>query len=429
MIEGFDPGGYMYGLIRELFPICRSLTGEGVRRTLGVLKREIDTLAVHEVPSGTSCFDWTVTDEWNVDDACVIDPEGQKVIDFKSSNLHLMGYSVPFEGEMSLEELNEHLYSLPEQPDLIPYVTSYYSPRWGFCIEHSRRARLRPGTYRVKIASRFSKGSLTYADAFLPGEEEREILLSTYVCHPSLANDNLSGPALMAALWKWLSRRRRRFSYRFVFVPETIGAIAYISRNLEELRRRTCAGYVLTCVGDNNAVSFLPSRRGDTVVDRVSRHVLSHRVPGYKEYSFLERGSDERQYCSPGVDLPVASIMRSKYGTYPEYHTSADDLDFISSEGLQGSFELYCRCLDLLERNRIYRVTSPCEPQLGKRGLYPTLSMKGSAGDVRVYMNMLTYTDGENDLVDIAERIGVSAEELVPIAEKFLSHGLVENCE
>lgn len=428
-MEGFGPGGYMYGLIRELFPICRSLTGEGVRRTLAVLKREIDTLTVHEIPSGTRCFDWTVPDEWNVDDAWVIDPEGEKVVDFKRSNLHLMGYSVPFEGEMSLEELNKHLYSLPEQPDLIPYVTSYYSPRWGFCIEHGRRERLRPGTYRVKIASRFSKGSLTYADAFLPGEEEREILLSTYVCHPSLANDNLSGPALMAALWKWLSLQRRRFSYRLVFVPETIGAIAYISRNLEELRRKTCAGYVLTCVGDERPVSFLPSRRGDSVVDRVSRHFLRHAAPDYKEYSFLERGSDERQYCSPGVDLPVASIMRSKYGTYPEYHTSADDLDFVSPRGLQGSFELYSRCLDLLEKNRVYRTTCLCEPQLGKRGLYPTLSMKGSAGDVSVSMNLLVYADGERDLVDIAETIGVPAEKLVPIVERFVEQGLLETCD
>lgn len=244
-----------------------------------------------------------------------------------------------------------------------------------------------------------------------------------------MANDNLSGPALMTALWKWLSVQRRRFSYRFVFVPETIGAIAYISNNLIELRQKTCAGYIVTCVGDDRAVSFLPTRHGDAEIDRVSRHVLQYAAPEFREYSFLERGSDERQYCSPGVDLPVASIMRSKYGTYPEYHTSADDLDFVSPEGLEKSFDLYRRCLDILEKNRIYKTSCCCEPQLGKRGLYPTLSMKGSAGDVRVYMNLLAYADGEHSLVDIAERIGTPAEELIPLVEKFLEHGLLQICD
>jgi aminopeptidase-like protein len=397
-----------------------------VRQTLAVLQREMKSLKIHEVPSGTHCFDWIIPDEWNVRDAFVMDPTGEKILDFKQNNLHLLGYSLPFEGTISLEELNEYLYSLPEQPDVIPYVTSYYSPRWGFCLSHTQRKMLRPGRYYVKIESEFSKGSLTYGDAFLPGEEEREILLSTYICHPSLANDNLSGSALMAALWKWLSSQRRRFSYRFVFVPETIGAIAYISRNLDELRRKTYAGYVLTCVGDDLAVSFLSSRQGDAIVDKVSRHILRYVAPEFREYSFLERGSDERQYCSPGVDLPVASIMRSKYGTFPEYHTSADDLNFVSPQGLGRSFDLYCRCLDALEKNRIYQTRCCCEPQLGKRGLYPTLSMKGSAGDVRTSMNLLAYADGNSDLVDIAERIGVSIEDLAPLAEKFMEHGLLE---
>lgn len=422
-------GYFMYSLINELFPLCRSLTGNGARQSLAVFRREIKSLALHEVPSGTRCFDWTIPEEWNVSDAWVIAPDGEKIIDFKRNNLHLLGYSLPFDGEVSLEELDGHLYSMPEQPELIPYVTSYYSPRWGFCLPHNERKRLLPGKYRVFIDTVFSKGSLTYGEAFLPGEEEREVLLSTYICHPSMANDNLSGPALMTALWKWLSVQRRRFSYRFVFVPETIGAIAYISNNLIELRQKTCAGYIVTCVGDDRAVSFLPTRHGDAEIDRVSRHVLQYAAPEFREYSFLERGSDERQYCSPGVDLPVASIMRSKYGAYPEYHTSADDLDFVSPEGLEKSFDLYRRCLDILEKNRIYKTSCCCEPQLGKRGLYPTLSMKGSAGDVRVYMNLLAYADGEHSLVDIAERIGTPAEELIPLVEKFLEHGLLQICD
>lgn len=421
-------GEYMYDLIRELFPECRSLTGNGVRRTFSVLGREIKSLEVQEVPSGTRCFDWVVPAEWNVRDAFVIDPLGRKILDFKVNNLHLLGYSLPFDGYVSLDELNEHLYSLPDQPDLIPYVTSYYSPRWGFCISQRQRDLLPLGKYRVKIDTQLSEGSLTYGEAFLPGEDKREILLSTYICHPSLANDNLSGPVLAVALWRWLASRQRRFSYRFVFVPETIGAIAYISKNLDHLKDKTYAGYILTCVGDDRAVSFLPSRNGDTVVDRVTRHVLRHSEPGYREFSFLDRGSDERQYCSPGVDLPVASIMRSKYGTYPEYHTSGDDLNLVSPSGLKKSFDIYTKCLDVLEKNMSYAVTCCCEPQLGKRGLYPTISLKGSADDVRVYMNLLAYMDGDNDLIDIAERLGLSVDVLIPLVDKFLKNDLLKVC-
>lgn len=420
-----NEGVFAYRIMTDLFSFCRSLTGNGVRKTFSYLQKEIDSLEVFEIPSGTECFDWTIPEEWNVREAFVLDPEGRRILDFKENNLHLVGYSLPINEEMSLEALDEHLYSLPDQPDLIPYVTSYYSPRWGFCLSHSQRESLLPGRYRVVIDSHFSKGSLTYAEALLPGEESQEVLLSTYVCHPSLANDNLSGPALLVALYKWLASQRRRFSYRFIFVPETIGAIAYISKNLDSLRTKTCAGYVVTCVGDDRTVSFLPSRQGDSITDKISRHVLRYHAPEFREYSFLDRGSDERQYCAPGVDLPVASIMRSKYGEYPEYHTSADNLDLVSPQGLQKAFELYCLCLNALEANRVYQVTTCCEPQLGKRGLYPTLSMKGSVGDVRMYMDMLAYADGEHDLVDIAEIIGVPVDDLFPLAQKFCEHGLL----
>lgn len=415
----------MFALMRELFPLCRSLTGNGVRETLGRFSQELPGFKVVEVPSGTECFDWTVPQEWNVQEAYLEDPQGCRVVDFRESNLSLVGYSLPFEGTLSLEELQPHLYSLPEQPDSVPYVTSYYAPRWGFCLSHRQRERLQSGQYHVVIRTSLAPGSLTYGEWFLPGAEATEVLLSTYVCHPSLANDNLSGPVLQVALAKWLASKPRRLSYRLVFVPETIGAIVYIHRHLADLKARVQAGFVLTCVGDDRCFSYLPSRKGNTMTDRICRHVLAHEVGSFKEYSFLDRGSDERQYCSPGVDLPVASIMRSKYGTYPEYHTSGDNLGLVSPKGLGESFAVYTACLEALEQNRTYRTAQPCEPQLGKRGLYPTLSMKGSATEVRLLRDLLALADGHCRMLDIAEQMGVDIATLYPVVEKLVRHGLL----
>jgi aminopeptidase-like protein len=420
----------MYGWARELFPFCRSLTGPGVRQTLAFVKALLPALRVHEVPSGTPAFDWTVPEEWAIRDAFVADETGRRVIDFRRHNLHVVGYSVPVDRWVSLEELDPHLHSLPEQPDAIPYVTSYYERRWGFCLAHRERLQLRPGRYRVVIDSTLAAGVLNYGELLLPGRDRSEVLLSTYVCHPSMANNEVSGPVVTAALAQWLTTLpNRKHSYRIVFVPETIGSIVYLSRHLAAMKAAMIAGFVVTCAGDDRTFSYVPSRTGATLADRVALHVLRRRAGRFDEYSFLDRGSDERQYCSPGCDLPVASIMRSKYGSYPEYHTSLDDLSLISPDGLQGSFDLLRACLEILEANEVFVPRYPCEPQLGRRGLYPTLSTRASTAIVRTMKNVLAYADGDHDLLAIADRIGADALECAAIAERLCAAGVLDRAE
>jgi aminopeptidase-like protein len=419
-------GREMYGWATDLYPVCRSITGPGVRDTLAYLRRLLPTMQVHEVPSGTQAFDWTVPDEWTIRDAYVADEDGTRIIDFSRHNLHVLGYSEPVDVWLDREELDEHLYSLPDQPDAIPYVTSYYERRWGFCLTHRQRKALRPGRYRAVVDSDLKAGVLNYGEVILPGREAREILLSTYTCHPSMANNELSGPVVTTALARWLTGlEHRRYTYRIVFAPETIGAVVYLSRNAGDMRSKTDAGFVVTCVGDDRAYSFVPSRRGGTLADRVSRHVLRRMVGDYVEYSFLDRGSDERQYCSPLIDLPVVSIMRTKYDEFPEYHTSLDDLSVISPAGLEGAFKVLKSCVQALEKNRRYRAAVPCEPQLGKRGLYPSVSIRGSDGGVRRMMNVLAYADGERDLIDIADAIGADVVDCAEVAERLEREGLL----
>jgi len=319
------------------------------------------------------------------------------------------------------------LHSIPAQAKAIPYVTSYYENNWGFCISQEERNCLRPGTYRVCIQSELMAGAMSYGELILPGRDETEILLSTYVCHPSMANNELSGPVVTTALARWLMELDRRHTYRIIFIPETIGSILYLSLNLKHLQECVVAGFVMTCIGDTRAYSFLRSRKGSSLADRVAKHVLKYHAPNYIEYSFLDRGSDERQFCSPGVDLPVVSIMRSKYHCYPEYHTSLDDLSLISPSGLLGGFEAMQKCLRILESNYFYRATLLCEPQLGRRGLYPTMSTSTSGVTVRDLKNILAYSDGSLDLIDLAETIGISALDCIPLLNKLALAGLIDH--
>ena len=421
-----DCGATMHGWASDLFPICRSITGPGVRETLAYLAHLMPALKLHEVPSGTRVFDWLIPDEWNIRDAYVTDSSGQRVIDFKQNNLHVMGYSQPINTTMSRRELEPHLYSLPDQPNAIPYVTSYYSPAWAFCIAQEHRDRLGDGPFTVVIDSELQPGFLTYADLVIPGETDEEVLLSTYVCHPSMANNELSGPVVATMLARWLdSLPSRRYTYRFVFAPETIGPITYLSQHLDHLRSQVKAGWVLTCLGDDRAYSYLPSRLSGTLADRISSLVLRECGSDYTEYSFLERGSDERQWCSPGADLPVCSVMRSKYGTYPEYHTSLDDLSLITPAGLQGGFDVMRRCLEMLEVNHRWLTVMPGEPQLGARGLYPAVSSKGGARSVRTMMNALAYCDGDHDVVDLCEIVDAPSVEILRILNVLTEAGVI----
>ena len=419
-----DDGATVHSWMSDLFPICRSITGDGTRKTLQYLQELLPGMTIHSVPSGTNVFDWTVPDEWNIRDAYVADVDGNRVIDFQQHNLHVVGYSEPVNKRMTFNELKDHLHTLPDQPTAIPYITSYYKRRWGFCLtqtQYDALAQSPDAEYDVVIDSALQPGELNYGELLIPGESSQEVFFSTYVCHPSMANNELSGPCVQAALArKLLSREHRSLSYRFYFGAETIGAISYLSQNLPNMQKNMLAGFVLSCIGDDRTYSYQASREGDTLADRVAQHVLKHTVPKYQTYTFLDRGSDERQYCSPGVDLPVCTLSRSKFMTYPEYHTSLDDLNLVTPDGLQGSLDLLCGIVDALEANAIFENSYPCEPQLGKRGLYPSLSTKDTRKQVAKMMNLLAYADGRRDLLSIAEKIGAYIGELIPLVDQFV---------
>jgi aminopeptidase-like protein len=421
------PGQEMFDWCRELFPINRSLTGNGVRETLNFIKRIIPELTIYEVPSGTKAFDWEIPNEWNINQAWIKDSNGNILVDFQNNNLHVMGYSTPVNMVISAEQLEKHLYSLPEMPNAIPYVTSYYAPNWGFCVAENERDKFSQGFFTVFIDSTLTPGYLNYGEVLIPGETNEEILLSTYICHPSMANNELSGPVVLSKIAQHLQAQERlKYSYRIIFSVETIGAVYYLSKNLDHLKEFVKAGYVLTCIGDDRSYSYIPTRSGDSIADRVARHVVKSHGSLGKEYSWLDRGSDERQFNAPGIDLPIASLMRTKYGEYPEYHTSLDDLSLISPSGLHGGFELIWRAIMILERNQKYRINVLGEPQLGKRGLYPNTSIKTSFAEARERMNVISYLDGKKDLLEIADICGIEFENVWEYIQELQNVSLVE---
>lgn len=423
-------GEEMLRFIVEAYPICRSITGDGVRRTLAMVRERIP-LEIHEVPTGTPVFDWTVPREWNIRDAWIKDPSGRKVVDFQDCNLHVLNYSVPIHAKLPLAELKTHLFTLPDQPDLIPYRTSYYKEAWGFCLSHDQLLALPEGEYEVSVDSTLEDGSLTYGELFLPGESEREVLLSTHVCHPSLCNDNLSGIAVLTWLARELqARKRRRYSYRFLFIPGTIGSITWLARN-EERTGRIAHGLVAANLGDPGKLHYKRSRREFAEIDRAVPAVLAASGEAFEVEHFVPFGYDERQFNSPGFNLAVGSLTRTPYGRYPEYHTSADNLDFVRAESLEGSLRTYLAVMDVLEGNRRYRNLNPkCEPQLGRRGLYRTTG-GDDAGRSRelALLWVLNLSDGRHSLLDIAERSGIGFSAIREAADALLQAGLLSEME
>lgn len=421
-----DAGQYMYNLAKKLFPICRSITGNGFRQSLNIIRDEIPEIQVVEVPSGTTFFDWTVPNEWNIKEGYIETLQGEKIIDFNNSNLHVLGYSLPVDKVITREELLNHVYTIPEQPDWIPYVTSYYKERWGFCMSEKQKEKLCCKQYHVKIDSSLTQGGLTYGELVIPGESKEEIMFTSYLCHPSMANNELSGPVVLTELIKYLkSLSYRRYTYRFLFNPETIGSIVYLAKNLEELKQNVKAGFVVSCVGDERAYSYIQSKYANTLADLVTQNVLKFHAPNYNTYSFLKRGSDERQFCSSGIDLPFCGICRSKYMEYPEYHTSADNMELITPKGLAESLDLLIKIINALEYNFKYQVNCKCEPQLGKRGLYPTVSRKGAYDAVIAIKDFIAYADGKNNLVEISNIINQPIDTLIPIIKDLKEKELI----
>jgi aminopeptidase-like protein len=421
-----NPGKEMYKLMKKLYPICRSITGDGVRETLNIIKEHIP-IEIHEVPTGTKVFDWTVPKEWNIKDAYIKNTRGEKIVDFKKSNLHVLNYSVPINKKMPLNELKEHLYTLPDYPDWIPYLTSYYKDNWGFCLTHRQYEDLEDDIYEVVIDSTLEDGYLTYGELYIKGSTEDEVLFSCYICHPSLCNDNLSGPVLLTLLAKLLLNIDLKYSYRFLFIPETIGAITWLSVN-ENIVSKIWHGLVATCVGDPGKSTYKRSRRGNAVIDKVVEKVLIDSGAQHEIIDFFPSGSDERQFCSPGFDLPVGSLMRTMYGRFPEYHTSADNLDFVAPEYLADSLEKYIKVIYILENNVTYMNRNPkCEPQLGRRGLYRMVGSQKTGGvDAFTMFWILNLSDGTNSLLAISIRSGMSFEQIKDAADALFNRDLLK---
>ena len=422
----------MKELIKKLYPICRSITGNGVRESLDIIKEEIPTLDVIEIPSGTKVYDWTVPKEWNILDAWVKDSAGNKIIDFKINNLHLVNYSIPINIKLGFSELKKHIHTLPDNPDWIPYRTTYYNEDWGFCISHNSLEEIElldgltnNGEYHVCIDSSLTDGHLTYGEVYIPGKSKEEILFSSYLCHPSMANDNLSGPVLITELAKNLAQEEHYYSYRFLFIPETIGAITWLSLN-EDRVKNIKGGIVATCIGDSGMTQYKRSRQSDTMMDNVVQKVLEDTDIKHNIRAFAPLGSDERQYCSPGINLPVGCLTRTPYGEFDEYHTSADNLDFIDNDAMEESYDILQEIVYYLEYNRKYINNNlKCEPNLGNRGLYDLIGAGNRNESIALYKWILNYSDGHHSLIDISNKCNIDFHTILQAAKDLESADLI----
>lgn len=424
-LDSPELGSRLHAFVAELFPICSSITGNGLREILRRIGQRIP-LQIHEVPTGTQVFDWTVPREWNIRDAYVRNSRGEKVIDFQNSNLHVVNYSIPVKAKLSLSELKDHLHAMPDRPDWIPYRTSYYRESWGFCLSQRQLDSLPEDDYEVVVDSSLEKGSLSYAECLVPGESEEEVLISCHVCHPSLCNDNLSGIAVATFLAQALAGMKRRYSYRFLFIPGTIGSITWLSRN-EPVVPRIRHGLVLACVGDRGTFSYKKSRRGNAEIDRAVLHVLATSGSPYNVRDFSPYGYDERQYCSPGFNLPVGCLNHTQHGKFPEYHTSADDLSFVAQDALAGTLRFCLDVFRVLESNETFLNLNPkCEPQLGRRGLYRSMGGHADAETLELAMLwVLNLSDGQHSLLDIAERSALKFDTILQASKLLQEHKLL----
>lgn len=419
----------------KLFPITRSLTGKGVKDTLEIIKKEFPRLKIKKIKSGTKVFDWKIPDEWNISDAYVIDKKGKKIIDFKNHNLHVVGYSIPVNKYIPKKHLIKNLYFLRNQPKAIPYVTSYYKKRWGFCLSYDHFKKIKKNylnndLFKVVIKSNFNtKGNLNYGELVLKGKSSQEILISTYICHPSMANNELSGPIVSMGLINYFQNKKNlKKTLRFIFIPETIGSISYLSQNLKKLKKNLIGGFNLSCIGDERAHSCMFTKYNDSPSDEALLQAYKNlKIKKFKIYSFLKRGSDERQYNSPGIDLPIASIFRTKYGNYPEYHTSLDDFNLVTLKGIKGGFRVAKEAINIILKNIYPTSTILCEPQLSKRGLYPSLSTKNKKTTSKDFLSFLQYSDGKNSLNKISKLIKLNLKATKKIYTKLSTIKIIKS--
>ncbi len=422
----------IYNFAKKIIDHPRSLSGNGVRKTLNNIKEILPQMKIKNFKSGERVFDWKIPLEWNVKDAYIVRPNGKKICEYNKNKLHLVGYSIPTNKTLNKNQLLKKLHSLPNLKNAIPYVTSYYKKDWGFCLKHKDKMKLKEGNYKVFINSKHKKGVLNYGEIFIKGKSKKEILFSTYICHPEMANNETSGISVVTYLAKWVALKKRNFSYRIIFIPETIGSIAYIKKNLKNLKKNLIAGFVVTCVGDKGNFSYIPSRSGNTLSDLVAKIILKKNKKVFNTYTWLDRGSDERQFCAPNIDLPICSITKSKYGKYKEYHTSLDKLgSVVVPRGLNESFELYKNCIKYLEKNFDKNFFTPinnclCEPHLSKRNLYPSISTLKTANKVKSMMNVLSYVDGRTSIIQIANLCHLSTLEVKKYLKTFKKFKLIK---